>query len=160
MPFKPEDFPSFDQPDKDTMKASFNKLCLYLQEFYARYKIKPIPNEGAVLLEALERIEKRRVYFHVFHKFRMGELNEGALMCFWIIKLHPFKHAKMNTNDLNACIAVYVLASVVKHVAQKQGKRINLSQNMAENIRYAFRYRDISKEAIMLLAESLIADRS
>jgi hypothetical protein len=156
MSFKPTDFPVFCHPDKDTMKTSLNKLCQYLQKFYARYGLKHIPNDGAVLLDALERIEKRRVYFHVFHGFTMGESNEGALMCFWIIKLHPFHHPNVSSSILNACIAVYVLASVVNHVAKKQGKRVNFSQKMADGIYYAFRYRDISKEAIMLLAESLV----
>jgi hypothetical protein len=157
MPVNPEDFPVFPPLDKDVLRESLRKLYGYLGKFYKRYGIKPIPSQGDVLIEAIERIEKRRVYFHIFHdRLRMGELNEGALMCFWIIKLHPFCHQRIDTERLNAVIAVYVLASVVSHVARTRGKQVNLSQEIASSIFYAFRYRDISKEAIMLLAESLI----
>jgi hypothetical protein len=157
MPFKPEDFPVFTAPDKETFRVLLRKLCAYIEIFSNRYNIRPLFNKGDVLLEVLERVEKRRIYFHVFHdKLQMGELNEGALICFWILKLHPFYHPRASAESLNACLAVCVLAVVVYYVACTQGKRANFTKANIESIYYAFRYRDLSKEAIMLLAESLL----
>jgi hypothetical protein len=137
--------------------ASLDKLGKYLHEVYSHYGANSIHNHGGVLVEMVERVEKRRVYFHVFHNgFRMGELNEGALMCFWIIKLHPFSHPRISAESLNAFLALVVLANTLKYVAPKLNKQVHLSQEAAASAYYAFRYRDLSKEAIMLLAESLI----
>jgi len=157
MPFNPTDFPVFTRPDEETLRALFHKLRAYITIFYNRYHINLVSNKGGVLLEALERVEKRRVYFHIFHdKMQMGELNESALVCFWIIKLHPFYHPRASTESLNACLAVCVLTSAVRYAALAQGKRVNFTKENMASIYYAFRYRDISKEAIMLLAESLL----
>jgi len=57
------------------------------------------------LYEIITRVEMRRVYFHIYHPIEMGELNEGALICFWILKLIPFKHDTISTGLLNAKIA-------------------------------------------------------
>jgi hypothetical protein len=62
------------------------------------------------MLEIIERVEKRRVYFHVFYDgCKMGELNEGALFCYWILKLQPFFYTGMDSNMLNAKISLCLL---------------------------------------------------
>ena len=46
------------------------------------------------IFEIIERVEKRRVYFKIFHKIDMSERNEASLYCFWILKLAPFTNLK------------------------------------------------------------------
>ena len=41
----------------------------------------------------------------------------------------------------------------------KKNKKVNLDNVLLDNLYYAFRYLDLSKEAIMALAESLISDK-
>jgi hypothetical protein len=77
-------------------------------------------------------------------------------MCFWIIKLTPFSHNSIPANELNAKIALYLLNNVVVYYARKHNKRVNISESLYKNIYYSFRFRDISKESIMALAESMI----
>ena len=86
----------------------------------------------------------------------MGELNEGALMCFWILKLMLFSHKSISSNELNAKIALYLLNNMLLYHAKKNGKKVNVSDSLSKDLYYSFRFRDISKEAIMLLAESMI----
>jgi hypothetical protein len=110
-----------------------------------------------VLLDIFERIEKRHIYFHIFYDgCTLGEINEAALMCFWIIKLNPFSSRTIVSNLLNAKIALHFLIHVLAYHAKKKGKGINCTDQIAADLLYALRYRDLSKEAIMALAESLV----
>jgi len=42
------------------------------------------------------------------------------------------------------------------YVAAKTNRKVNLNRELLKNTFYAFRYRDLSKEAIMALAESFL----
>ncbi|GHV76907.1 hypothetical protein AGMMS49942_17280 [Spirochaetia bacterium] len=119
--------------------------------------INDIVTNMEVLLDIFERIEKRRIYFHIFYDgCTLGELNEAALLCFWIVKLNPFSRQNGVANLINAKIALHFLVHVLAYHAAKKGKKINFTDQIADEFLYAFRYRDLSKEAIMALAASLI----
>lgn len=86
---KPEEFPIYSQPDSTTMKKLMDKIPSFLQNVAKVLEINS-PNEILVcqetLYEILTRVENRRVYFHIYYNGkRMGERNEGALICFWIL---------------------------------------------------------------------------
>ena len=122
MANKPEEFPIFTSLDKKTIQNMLLRMSNYLYNISDIIKIdhNKIDTSIDIMYEIIERIEKRRIYFHIYYNgCKMGELNEGALMCFWIIKL-------------------------------------NITENIVNDIYYAFRFRDVSKESIMLIAESLI----
>jgi hypothetical protein len=87
---------------------------------------------------------------------KMGELNEFALYCFWILKICPFKHHSIDNGELNAKISLRLFIDVVYSVASRQNKEANMESNIIQSIYYSFRYRDLSKESIMLMAEGLI----
>jgi hypothetical protein len=86
----------------------------------------------------------------------MGELNEGSLMCFWILKLMPFSHQNIPSNELNEKIALYLLNNMLLYYAKKNKRNVNISDSLNKDLYYSFRFRDISKEAIMALAKSMI----
>jgi hypothetical protein len=105
---KVEDFPIFGSLDQKTFEYMFRKLEGYLQNLSNVLNIDPsrISCSQQTMLEIIDRVEKRRVYFHVFYDgCKMGELNEGALFCYWILKLHPFFYPGMDSNILNAKIS-------------------------------------------------------
>jgi hypothetical protein len=132
------------------------KLNRYLSNFPASHGIDDITANMNIIYEIAERVEKRRVYFHIFYDVNMSELNEASLLCFWILKLHPFFSDKMQSDILNAKIAVYLFLTAVSYTARASGKHISTADRLVENFYYAFRFRDLSKEAIMTLAESMI----
>jgi len=110
-----------------------------------------------VLLEIIERIEKRRIYFHIFYEgCEMGELNEGALFCFWIVKLHPFYHPKIDSNVLNAKIAICLFTNAIYYYSEKTRNEKRIPEHFIKDLYYSLVYRDISKESLMILAESFI----
>ena len=77
-------------------------------------------------------------------------------MCFWILKLMPFSHPVIPANELNAKIALYLLNNMLLYYAKKNNKKTNTTESLNSDIYYSFKYRDISKEAIMVLAKSMI----
>ena len=161
MPNRPEEFPVFTSLNKQTMQE---KLKPFYEHLYNAFEMigmdhKKIYVHEKIIYEIIEKVEQRRVYFHIFHnKFEMGELNEGALFCFWILKFNPFYSAQIPNNILNIKIAFYYLMMALQYYTRKKNKRMNITNNIINDILYAFQYRDLSKEAIMLLAESLVID--
>jgi hypothetical protein len=86
----------------------------------------------------------------------MGELNEWALMCFWIIKLCRFTCRDIPPDILNAKIALFLFNRVLSFVAGKTQKRLYITEQIIKDLYYSFRFRDISKESLMLLAGSMV----
>ena len=159
---KPEEFPIYSQPDPADMKRLMDKIPQFLKNVAAVLQIKN-PNEIIVcqetLYEILTRVEKRRVYFHIYHNgIKMGERNEGALICFWILKLMPFRHDTIPNSTLNIKIAYTFFVNMLYYEAanSKTKRKVNVKSDLLTNTLYAFKYRDLSKESIMALAESLL----
>jgi len=110
------------------------------------------------LIEIVDMVERRRVYLHVFHRIEMSEYNEFSLYCFWILKCQPFfpnfGHNGV-TSEINATLAYRLLINCVRAIRKEKGK-VNPVCPKQKLMIHAFRYQDISKEAIMLLMENLI----
>jgi hypothetical protein len=160
MANKPAEFPVFSPLDPMTLQNMMAKFPQYLQNIASVLNINN-PDDLEVSQEALfdifTRVEQRRIYFHVFHNgLQMGELNEGSLFCFWILKLAPFRHRIYRNDSVNAKIALCLFINCLKYYANKNKLNTNLTQHIIEDMYYAFIYRDLSKESIMALAESLI----
>ena len=159
MANKPHEFPRFTPLDSATIQGLMSKIPQYLHNIGAALRIDNLNDllvDQEALYEIISRVEMRRVYFHIYHPIEMGELNEGALICFWILKLMPFKHNTISTAVLNVKIAYLLFMNMLKYVAAKTEKKVNVTRDLLNNTIYAFRYRDLSKEAIMALAESLL----
>jgi hypothetical protein len=156
MPNKPEDFPVFSHISLETAKSMVEKLDRYLSNFPASHGIGDITASMEIIYEIAERVEKRRVYFHIFYDVTMNELNEISLLCFLILKLHPFFSNSIQSDILNTKIAVYLFLTAASYTARESGKHVNSADRLVENLYYAFQFRDLSKEAIMALAESMI----
>ena len=153
----PEEFPVFTKLDKRQTTVLRSRFKVYLKDFEVNCGISNIDTSNPVMIEIYERIEKRRIYFHIFYNgCKMGELNEGSLMCFWILKLMPFSHQSIPSNELNAKIALYLLNNMLLYHAKKNKRKVNISDSLNKDLYYSFRFRDISKEAIMALAKSMI----
>ena len=120
---------------------------------------KNIAFHHSTITKIIDLVERRRVYFYIYHGVDMSEWNEIALYCFWINKLKPFyaiagSNGKVDnplwTSDyLNATIAVRLLRNTVKRMSGK------LYMNIG-NLHHSFRYRDLSKECIMSVIESFL----
>jgi hypothetical protein len=119
-------------------------------------------------LEIVERVFKRKIYFKVFHSVaETSLLKEISLYCFWILKLQPFAYKQVKTiedkgktnYELNAKMALSLFTKGLAAYANENGKRVNIaSPDILRDLFYSFRYDDLSKEAMICLAKSLIID--
>ncbi|GBU20915.1 hypothetical protein R80B4_00802 [Fibrobacteres bacterium R8-0-B4] len=109
-----------------------------------------------ILLDIIEKVEKRRVYFHVFHGITMSEQNEVSLYCFWLLKLSPFFNKKHPNHSINTSIAFFMLYEAVRRISAHKGRPFIMGKDYAHDLIYAFQNRDISKEAVMLTIKSLL----
>jgi len=159
---KLEHFPIFDPINSATIKEWADKLNKYLHNVVTTLGLeKSIDFKMCrnTLYEIFERIEKRRIYFHIYHGgMKMGEINEGALLVFWILKLMPFRVRTLDNTVVNTRVAYTVFINLLHYVANKSNpkRKVNIKSKLMDETLYAFRYRDLSKEAIMLLAESYL----
>ena len=157
MANKAHEFPIFSPLDKETIMALLSRFNRYMSSFVSKSGISDLETQDHILYDIFERIEKRRIYFHIFYNgCQMGELNEGALICFWILKLKPFTSSKISTSILNARIALSIFFNVLFYVAKRKKKKVNSTRQIMNDLLYAFCYRDLSKEALMAIAESII----
>ena len=92
-----------------------------------------------------------------------SEYKKTALYAFWLVKLKPFSLSKGHFEPydpyaakVNEEFAMYFILSVLKNIAVSKSKNTNLDdlgEGMYREIVYAFQYRDISQEAMMLIVE-------
>ena len=48
------------------------------------------------------------------------------------------------------------MMNILTFVANNDNKQLNITKSLERNLLYTFKYRDLSKEAIMAIAESII----
>jgi len=153
---KPEDFNVFGITDSNVLRKGINDLINPLKNLAATLYIDweaDIGKNNAVVMEIVHLIQKRRVYFHIFHEIDMCEINHVSLACFWILKLRPFFYKSNPRVNINFILATSLFRYTIESVAHKNNKTIDYPTS---NLNHAFKYRDLSKESIMAIAESLI----
>ena len=162
MSNKPDDFPVFSCIDKNTIDKMTVKVTKLLGNLSSVLNIDTTEITGSedVLIEIFERIEKRRIYFHIFYNgCKMGELNEGALLCFWVAKLQPFHHPKIDSNKLNAKIAICLFTNAIYFYSDQTKQERKIPDHFINDLYYSLLYRDISKESLMVLTESFVNEK-
>jgi hypothetical protein len=157
----PDDYPQFDRISDQKLKEKGAQLFGWIWESESDIPRNRLSLSIDCMSNVIDLVERRRVYFHVFHRIVMSEWNEAALYCFWIAKLQPFSdvpppNAKARqSNEVNAAIAVRLLCRAANRLRQRNGKD-KLEKLNINNLIHSFRYRDISKESIMAILEVMI----
>ena len=152
-------------PDEEILRTKSNDL---IKQFikYAKEQdlsIDEVCIQHSLIPRIIIRIDKREGYFMIFHEqTRINEIKQAALMAYWILKFKPFM---INTKDpdkshkyrrINEGFAAFYLLSACKQYAKKQGYSVNeMSDHLINELMYAFTYWDISKEASILIAETI-----
>ena len=119
-----------------------------------------------IVLTIIAKVDQRRKYFEYFHQLEMSEYKEMALICFWYIKLHPVSivqdadsHNAHAYSSINEKLAINFMFSTYRSMLKASGlsTRIldSISKKYIRELIYSFTFRDISKEAMILLVESM-----
>lgn len=118
----------------------------------------------------LQRVEKRRQYFQYFHNgMEINEVKQAALVAYWILKFRPFSYRSDKQNDfmqelelteqykaLNERFAFFYILSACRKGADILDFQCQSPSNaLVSEVIYAFKYWDLSKEAVILIAETI-----
>lgn len=154
------------QPEWEVL---YEKLALLLDSFGSYVEahddlmLDDIKVDEPMLAELLVRIDKRKDYFVIFHDdTEMNDIKEAALVAYWLLKFKPFSIKESRSalhikyGQINEAFAVFVLYSAIKEETKRvSNMKFSISREYNKKIMYGFKFWDISKEALMLISESL-----
>lgn len=116
------------------------------------------------LFSMIAKVDQRRQYFSFFHHLDMSEYKEAALNAFWCIKLAPLSADSTVNNcpeydSINEKLALFYILKTLRCMLIKNQLPIekldSLPQEYMDELVYTLTYRDISKEALVILVETM-----
>ena len=154
------------QPDSDTLYDCVQSLLGTFKMYVGKQDgltYDDIRCNQPALAEVFVRVDKRKDYFLIYHdETYMNEIKEAALISYWILKFKPFEvvspdpFLRQKFSQINEAFSVFIIYSSIKEFTKRvNGAKFKISKEYNEKIMYAFKFWDISKEALMLIAESL-----
>ena len=148
----------------------FDLLELIEERFHAFVAYSGYPDDleyfvsRSDLIDIIIRVDKREAYFHYFHnKMEINERKKVALYAYWILKFKPFRIVDQrylnrgSENSVNEAFAIYMICSILFY-AKKLTLTSKTKETFYRKLMYAFRFRNISIDAMLLLVESLNVD--
>lgn len=155
----------YDPPEIAALMKKSNQL---IQQFLKYAEAQGIRSEDVsiqrtIVPRILLRVDKREGYFMVFHdQTRINEVKQAALTAYWILKFRPFMVSDKNPElasrhcRINEGFAFfYILSALKQYAAINHITPRPLSKNLVDEILYAFSYWDLSKEAVILISETI-----
>lgn len=154
------------QPQSSEQKLLYFKNMMSIFEDYAKaaeIDMETIQFDFKLINEINVRVDKRKDYYVIFHGTHLNEIREAALTAFWILKFKPFLITEQSGRqcelNINCGFAAYVILSAAREsIQQRYGEDKNFKINdkkYLSRFRYALKYWDLSKEAMMMIAETL-----
>ena len=155
---------------QDAIRKEIDRFTRIAQAFIQSndYDPKKIHIDESAVFQIISKVDQRKSYFKFFHQLNISDFKELALNCFWIIKLRPLWYddsdseepQKLNFESLNDKFALYMLIKKFRALANTNEELQNNINNLFSNqymyeLIYSFTYRDISKEAMILLVETM-----
>jgi hypothetical protein len=121
---------------------------------------------GLDLIDAIIRVDKRQVYFSVFHGMDINDCKKAALFAYWIVKFRPIRitdprYLNRLGNDVNELFAIHWLLSVLTAEGKIQvwngstGVDITFDHPYIEKLRYSFRFRNLTIDSMIVLADTI-----
>lgn len=120
-----------------------------------------------IVLAVITKVDQRKEYFKFFHGLDMSEYKEAALTAFWYVKLKPINVRTGEFSDktlkeyesINEKLAIYYILKTLRKMLFRAGKKADelnsISDKYLRELVYTLTYRDISKEAFILLIETM-----
>lgn len=131
------------------------------------YDPKKIFVNEKLVLAVIAKVDQRKKYFEYFHSLEMSEFKEVALNAFWYTKLRPLCASSSSIVESDAQIfdainekfSLFLILSTIKEMLIKHNlsfERLDeLSSSYISELIYSLKYRDISKESMILLVETI-----
>lgn len=155
---------------EETLREQTNNLISEFNKFakHSNLDLRRINIERPYLPLILQRVEKRRQYFQYFHdNMEINEVKQAALVAYWVLKFRPFSYRSDGQSNpmteseltekykaLNERFAFFYILSACRKGADILDFKYQMpSYGLVNEVIYAFKYWDLSKEAVILVAE-------
>lgn len=155
----------YQSPSPDKKMTYFRNLVSIFEEFAETVELdmEDVDFDFKLINEVNLRVDKRKDYYIIFHDTVLNEVREAALTAFWILKFKPFlitNHEKDQRElNINCGFAAYVILSAVReYICRKYGGDKSFEIRDGEYLsrfKYSLKYWDLSKESMMMIAETL-----
>jgi hypothetical protein len=115
---------------------------------------------GLDMIDMIVRIDKRKAYYQFFHGMDINELKVAGIYVYWILKLRPFSitdhryAGKQGCCDVNEVFALYIIVMVLLGL-DRLDRTIQGGEPYFKELRYSFRFRYFSIDAMVVLVEAL-----
>ncbi len=139
------------------INSMLNDLCKY----DSNVSISSVKVNLESIKDVISRVDKRKYYFKVFHKdMKLSEYKETALYCFWILKLRPFwiNGNGFQAEKINEKFCLHMVLCLLKKYNNLFNAKDGIDIKYANELIYSFRFRDLSKEALILMLEPYYYD--
>lgn len=160
---------NYKQLSNDDLQKTWDKHRVIIESFLSsnRYNQKSIVINENTMISVIVKVDQRRKYFEYFHKLKMSEYKEAALNAYWIIKLQPLsvssqkliKEQPKEYDSLNEKLAIYYIIKALRGALKESNRPStaldDLPKQYINELIYTFTFRDISKEALIMLVESM-----
>lgn len=160
----PISFPRYTDLSVEDAKSQVNKLIRLWNTFVQKNDENlddcQVDVNKRNLFEIVERVNKRKYHYYIYHNMsELSEIRETALLCFWIIKLKPFtvlnEESKLR-DSANEYFSVYLILSILQYLTLSLGKEFEKpSDSFIKDTVYILKYREMSKEAMILFVSSI-----
>lgn len=139
------------------------KLDKLLEDFCiasSLYEYENVKVNLSSLRDIIVRVHKRKHYFKVFHDMVTSEYKETALYCYWILKLRPLwiEADRKSSERINEKFALHLYVSLLKQYNEDFAEKDGINRLHIRELLYSFRFRDITKESMILMLESYYYD--
>lgn len=135
-----------------------------LQDFCSGSKVysyNDVKTNMNTIEDMIVRVHKRKHYFKVFHNEMItSEYKETALYCYWILKLRPLWIDSDNEKSerINEKFALHLYISLLKKYNEDFSEEDGINKLHIRELLYSFRFRDITKESMILMLEPYYYD--
>lgn len=115
------------------------------------------------LKDIIVRVNKRKYYFKVFHNEMItSEYKETALYCYWFLKLRPLwissEQIDIQASRINEKFVLHMYISLLKKYNGIFSDKDGINKLHIKELLYSFRFRDITKESMILMLEPYYYD--
>lgn len=140
---------------------NLDKLLHDFCEGSCLYSYESVNTNLNALRDIIVRVHKRKHYFQVFHnEMIISEYKETALYCYWFLKLRPFWIDAHNESAerINEKFALHLYISLLKKYNEDFSEKDGFNKLHIRELLYSFRFRDITKESMILMLEPYYYD--
>jgi uncharacterized protein (DUF2237 family) len=163
---------AYKEPEDEELHACCSKIYNDFVE-YAKKLGAPLEKASCNmedLAKVAVRVDQRREYYRIFHEnTRLSEVRSAALIAYWIIKYRPFsipdwivpgtksgENWKMRASYTNEGVALHCILGAIKEIRSSSGDALVIPDDFITRLNHALREHDLSKESMMIIAESLL----